>query len=151
MTLLGLRGDGEPANPDELYAPDIVAELGGQAPLRPICGRFVGRAAVLELQREMQIAFERIEERVVDMLIEGDVAMVRRMPTYRNRGTGAALTFCIIDRYVFRDGLLVEFFQLPDTVALARLYGTLGVVEAWGRDSDVEDSADAAPSPHQPS
>ncbi len=148
---LGLRSGG-PESSSEIFAPDVVAEVAGPAMLRPFCGRYVGRDAVLAAMRNVQINFERIEENILDMVIEGDVCILWRAPVLRNRGTGAALQFHSFDRYVFRDGLVVDFFQLVDTASVARLAGALDTLADWGRDREPDpDPGEEPDASHQPS
>jgi predicted SnoaL-like aldol condensation-catalyzing enzyme len=51
------------------------------------------------------------------MLIDGDQAVVHRTTTIRERGSDVGYTFDAVDFFRFRDGLIVEFCELPDGTA----------------------------------
>ena len=118
--ILELRADGDIAGMLEFVAPDIVY-TGGTWRRFPMQGRHEGRRAVGDMVRQMNILFENLGSTINKLLIDGDRVAVHRTSTIRNRGAGAAVAVEIWNFVRFRDGLVVEFSEYPDTQAFASL------------------------------
>ena len=77
---------------------------------RPI----IGKEAVREAFKQRHINYVNLDSVVHKMLIDGDQAAVHRTTTIRERGSDVTYTFDSVDFFRFRDGLVVEFCELPD-------------------------------------
>ncbi len=101
-----------------LVAPDIVCfphtTWGCARYPRPI----VGRENVREAFWQRHVNYINLSTQMHRMLIDGDQAAVHRTTTIQERGGGPPLTFDSVDFFRFRDGLVVEFCELPDGRAL---------------------------------
>jgi ketosteroid isomerase-like protein len=78
-----------------------------------------GREAVREAFWQRHINYVNLASTIHRIVIDGDEAMVHRTTTIRERGSGNAYTFDAVDCFRFRDGLVVEFEELPDGSAQA--------------------------------
>ncbi len=76
--------------------------------------RIVGKEAVREAFWQRHINYVNLDTTVHRLLIDGDQAAVHRTTTIRERGSGVTHTFDSVDFFRFRDGLVVEFCELPD-------------------------------------
>ncbi|WP_298357739.1 hypothetical protein [Rhodoblastus sp.] len=54
-------------------------------------------------------------------MIDGDRAAVHRTSKLRSRGTSAIISIDVCDFHPFRDGLVFEFAEYPESAALADL------------------------------
>jgi ketosteroid isomerase-like protein len=98
-------------------APDIVCfpetTWGYARYPRPI----VGRENVREAFHQRHVNYINLSTQIRRLLVDGDQAAVHRTTTIRARGGGPPLTFDSVDFIRFRDGLVVEFCELPDGMA----------------------------------
>lgn len=108
---------------DHYLADDVIIESRGPDALKPYCGRYEGKSALLDFRRAFIIEVERIHAEILDLMIAGDLALVRRRLVLRNRGGGEAFDLDVWERYRFRDGKVVEIIQQTDTLSLAKLVG----------------------------
>ena len=113
---------GNPAKMVAHMAPDVVytGDGGGKYPFRD---RREGKDACAELMRAITIAYECLGSTVHRLLVDGDRASLHRVSRLRNRGSGRSYDISICNFMRFRDGMIVEFSQYPDTAALAKLNG----------------------------
>jgi ketosteroid isomerase-like protein len=79
--------------------------------------KIVGKEAVKEAFKQRHINFVNLGSVVHRILIDGDQAAVHRTTSIRERGSDVAYTFDSVDFFKFRDGLVVEFCELPDGTA----------------------------------
>jgi ketosteroid isomerase-like protein len=73
-----------------------------------------GRQAVAEAFRVRNVQYQNLGSTIHSVLIDGDRAVVHRTSTIRERGGSREYTYDAIDFFRFRDGLVVEFSELPD-------------------------------------
>jgi ketosteroid isomerase-like protein len=98
----------------EFVAPDIVCfppTSWGHARY-PVTLR--GREAVREAFKQRHINYVNMSTTMHRILVDGDQVAVHRTTRIRERGGAAEHTFDCIDFLRFRDGLVVEFQELPD-------------------------------------
>jgi ketosteroid isomerase-like protein len=98
----------------DFVAPDIVcfpASTWGHAHYPR---RIVGKEAVREAFHQRHINYVNVMSTVHRILIDGNEAAVHRTTSIRERGSGIGYTFDCVDFFRFRDGLVVEFQELPD-------------------------------------
>ncbi len=100
-----------------LVAADIVCFPGTSWGFARYPRPIVGKDAVREAFWQRHIKYVTLESTVHRLLIDGDSAAVHRTTKIRERGGGDALTFDAVDFFRFRDGLIVEFSELPDGTA----------------------------------
>ena len=102
-------------------APDIVIN-GGTWP-DPFPKSVQGKDVCKAVMRQVNIFYENLGCQIRQLAIDGDRAAVHRVATIRNRGTGVVTEIDICDFLKCREGLVVEFSEYPDTLAVARLEG----------------------------
>ena len=120
--LADMRSRGDMAGMLEYAAPDIVFKGGSwrSYPLQTACS---GKEACGEMGRAVNVTYENMGPVVNQVLIDGDKVAVHRTARIRNRGSGTTVTVDICNFLRFRDGLVVEFSEYPDTAAIAALEG----------------------------
>jgi ketosteroid isomerase-like protein len=103
-------------------APDLVYADGTwrSYPFQKTCH---GREACLKMLREVNIYYEPLGSEIQRIAIDGDRVALHRRAKIRNRGTGVVVDIDICNFVKFRDGMVVEFSEYPDTMAVARLEG----------------------------
>jgi ketosteroid isomerase-like protein len=118
--LVDLRAKGDLAAMLEYAAPDIKIHVGSWRGY-PFHAARSGKEDVAELGRAVIVAYENLGSTINELLIDGDSVALHRTARIRNRGTGKTIEVEICDFLKFRDGLVVEFREYPDTAAFARL------------------------------
>lgn len=118
--LIELRAAGDVDGLVAFAAPDIVFKTGiGRA--HPFHAEYRGIEACANLVRSVNVNYENLGSRLNKLLIDGDRIAIHRTARIRNRGTGRAVDVDMWNFVTFRDGLIVEFAEYPDTEAFARL------------------------------
>ncbi|HMN71974.1 MAG TPA: nuclear transport factor 2 family protein [Rhodoblastus sp.] len=118
--LIALRADGDVDGLVAFAAPDIVFKTGiGRS--HPFHAEYRGAEACAKLVRDVNVCYENLGSRLNRLLIDGDQVALHRTTRIRNRGTGRAVDVDMWNFVRFRDGLIVEFAEYPDTAAFARL------------------------------
>lgn len=118
--LAEMRARGDIAGMLKYAAPDIVFN-GGSWKTYPLHARCEGREACGELGRAVNVTYENLGMTINKMLIDGDKVALHRTARIRNRGTGRTVDVEICNFLRFRDGLVVEFSEYPDTAAVEQL------------------------------
>lgn len=118
--LIELRAAGDVAGLAAFAAPDIVFKTGiGRA--HPFHAEYRGVEACAKLLRDVNVYYENLGSRLNKLLIDGDRVAMHRTARIRNRGTGRAVDIGMWNFVTFRDCLIVEFAEYPDTEAFAQL------------------------------
>jgi ketosteroid isomerase-like protein len=107
----------------EKYAAPDLAYTGGTWRSYPFLKACHGRDACMAMLREVTIYFEILACEIDRIAIDGDRVALHRRARIRNRGAGVVVEIDICNFMRFRDGLVVEFSEYPDTMAVARLEG----------------------------
>ena len=76
-----------------------------------------GYDAVFEVFRLRNAHYENLASEIHRLLVDGDQVAVHRTVTLRDRGGSDTYTYNAVDFLRFRDGLVVEFAELPDASA----------------------------------
>jgi ketosteroid isomerase-like protein len=105
------------------YATPDVVYAGGSWRLWPMMNRCEGALACGEMLRAIHVAYESSGTVVKHMLIDGPNVALCRTTTLRNRGSGRFGKVDIWNFVRFRDGLVCEYSEYPDTAAIAALDG----------------------------
>ena len=117
--LIDRRADSDVEGMLDYAAPDIVCRSMGSWRFALFPRPVVGKAAVAETYRMLNIKYENLGSTVHEFLIDGDRVALHRSTTVRNRGTSEVFTFDVVNFVRFRDGLIVEFSEYPDAGAAA--------------------------------
>ncbi len=89
----------------------------------PRNARCEGLPAVKEMLMHLNREFETLRSNLQEILIDGEKVATRRIVSLRHRGTNANGDVCIVGFLRFRDGLLIELADYPDTAVIERLTG----------------------------
>jgi ketosteroid isomerase-like protein len=116
-TLCERRADGDIPGMLEYFAVDIVCMSRGHWSGATFPRRIVGKAAVAEAYRQLNIQYENLGSVIHELLVDGDRVVLHRTTTVRNRGAGKMHTFDVMNFARFRDGLVVELSEYPDLAA----------------------------------
>jgi uncharacterized protein len=116
-----LRADGDLSSMLQYAAPDVRCFLRGHWSLAVYPWPLVGKEAVAEAYRQLNIHWENLGSILHELLIDGDRVALHRTTSVRNRGGGQVHTFDVINFIRFRDGLVVEYSEYCDTAAFAAL------------------------------
>lgn len=91
-------------------------------------GEINGRSQYLQALRVYETEIELIDTQILDLIVDGDLASVRRRVTVRGRGTGVTRTFESFDYFKFEAGLMLDVEQFTDTFALNAARGVTGKI-----------------------
>ena len=116
-----MRAAGDLRGMLELAAEDVVYNMRGNWAGFPYTRPVRGKKMVAEALAMIAVQFENLGSVVHDLVIDGDRVAVRRTAKIRHRGTGKVGEVDIADFVRFRDGLVVEFTEVADFMALAQL------------------------------
>jgi ketosteroid isomerase-like protein len=119
--LLEMRAAGNLRGMLDHAAEDIVYNVRGNWAAFPYTRPVHGKKLVAEALAMIGVQFENLGSVVHDLVIDGERVAIRRTATIRHRGTGKVGEVDIADFVRFRDGLVVEFTEVADSMALAQL------------------------------
>ena len=105
------------------FSPAIVFEVVNATGLFRVTGRHMGLPAMRRSIDANSMEFEILENRVTDMLIDGERVAVRRQTKLRGRGSGVTRKVESFEYARVVDGLIVELAQYLDTAAVAEALG----------------------------
>jgi uncharacterized protein len=118
--LLDLRSNNNVLEMLKYVAPDVQYKVGSWRAY-PFHASRTGIEELAELGRAVVVAYENLGSTINELVIDGDRVAIQRTAKIRNRGTGKTIDVEICNFIRFRDGLVVEFSEYPDTVAFAKL------------------------------
>ena len=116
-TIFACRASGDIEGVLKLMAPDVVCFPDKTWGYAFYPRRIVGKEALREILRQRHINYVFANVQVHRTLIDGDQAAVHRTTTLRERGSGVAFTYDSVAFFRFRDGLIIEYSDLPDGCA----------------------------------
>jgi ketosteroid isomerase-like protein len=119
--LLEMRAAGDLRGMLDHAAEDIVYNVQGNWSAFPYTRPVRGKKLVAEALAMIAMQFENLGSVVHDLVIDGDRIALRRSAKLRHRGTGKVRDVEVADFLRFRDGLVVEFTEVVDSLALAQL------------------------------
>jgi ketosteroid isomerase-like protein len=105
----------------EYVAEDIVFDVRGNWTVFPFAGPVKGKDMVARALMSIATQFENLGSTVKEIVIDGDRVAIRRTACIRHRGTSKTAYVDFADFIRFRDGLVIEFAEIADSVVLARL------------------------------
>jgi ketosteroid isomerase-like protein len=80
-----------------------------------------GKQACAHLAHQLSVQFENFGTIIHKLIVDGQQVAVHRTSRLRNRGTGKTVEVDIWNFLTFRDGLIAEFAEYPDTRFMAAL------------------------------
>lgn len=104
-----------------LFQPDAVMHMIGDQRDWPYFGVYRGRAQILELLRMISMEFERLNERILNIVVDGDCFAVRRLLEVRHYGSSEQELLFLGDFIRTRGGLIEELYLYSDTATACRL------------------------------
>ncbi len=96
-------------------SPAVEITIVGDRKLHPYSGCYVGHEGALQLVRRIDVEFEYIESRIVDIVVDHDRAVVRRVKTMRQNGTREIRHLHMCTWVRFQNGLIIEIVEYSDT------------------------------------
>jgi ketosteroid isomerase-like protein len=128
--LYAARKRGDVAAWLSLYTPNVRATVISATGSHGFSGPVIGPENMRRALQAMDTELELLDLEVVDIIIDGDRAAVRRKVTMRGRGTGETRQFVTFDYMRFEDGLISEVEQFTDTHAINAARGIAGKISA---------------------
>ncbi|MCW2282421.1 ketosteroid isomerase-like protein [Rhodoblastus acidophilus] len=119
--LLELRAENNLRAMLEYVAEDIVFEVIGDWMALPFSGPVKGKANVAKAMMSLMTQYENLGSTVHSLSIDGENVALRRTARVRHRGTNRVADVAFADFIRFRDGLVIGFSEVADTVTLAEL------------------------------
>ena len=105
----------------EFFAEDVDFELVGNWSIFPQAGRLRGKDVLAQALITIYTSVENLGSTMHDLFIDGDRVALLRSTRLRSYGTGRVGDIMIADFLRIRDGLVVEFTEIVDSLAIARL------------------------------
>lgn len=103
------------------YAAADIVFTGGSWRYYPLNAPRQGKDACAQMANQVNIAFENMGSTINSLIVDGERVAMQRTAHIRNRGAGRTVSIEICNFLRFRDGLVVEFSEYPDTIAAAQL------------------------------
>jgi ketosteroid isomerase-like protein len=119
--MLEMRAAGDLRGMLDYAAEDIVYNLKGSWASFPYASPVCGKKMVAQALAIIAMQFENMGFVIHELVIEGNQIALRRSVKLRHRGTGKVGNVDIADFLRFRDGLVVEFTEVADSIALTQL------------------------------
>ncbi|WP_294540220.1 nuclear transport factor 2 family protein [uncultured Rhodoblastus sp.] len=104
-----------------LFQPDAMMHMVGDRRDWPYFGTYRGHAQILELLHRIGREFERLSDRLLNIVIDGENFAMRRLLEVRHHGSSQLALLVLGDFVRTRGGLIDEFFQYSDTATACRL------------------------------
>ena len=120
-TIFERRRDGDIPGIIEYAAEDIFYNIKGSWTLYPFSRPARGKVLLAQGLALVAAMYENLGSVIHEMIIDGERVALHRTARMRNRGSGAERSVDLCDFLRFRDGLVIEFAEYPDSAALARL------------------------------
>jgi len=122
-TIFERRAEGDRQGLMDYLDENVVYRVQGNWTLYPFSQTIHGKENFAKLMAAIEIMYENFGSTIHEMLIDGEKVALHRTSRMRNRGTGAVHEVDLCDFLTFSDGLVIEFAEYPDSVAIAKLNG----------------------------
>jgi ketosteroid isomerase-like protein len=96
-----------------------VMTIPGDPTLAPCFRPHVGLTAILQFVTNFHIEYQVLDLHVVDVMVDGDRAVVRSKSKLRHRGTGRSRPFAMCDIVRFENGYIADVCTYADTLAMS--------------------------------
>jgi ketosteroid isomerase-like protein len=107
----------------EYFHDDAVCHIVGVSREYAFSGSYRGREQLMAMLRRIDGEVELSDHRVLNLVVDGDNAALRRSVVVRHHGTSAVTRLIIGNLLRFRDFKVVEAYEYADTCWLRRLSG----------------------------
>ncbi len=107
----------------EYFHHDAVFHIVGVSREYAFSGSYRGREQLIAMMMKIDGEVELSDHRVLNLVVDGDNAALRRSVVVRHHGTSAVTRLIIGNFLRFRDFKIVEGFEYADTCWLRRLSG----------------------------
>jgi len=104
-------------------APDVVYRPHGVWSHHALSAPRRGLAELKQTLEAINVQYENLGTVIHEFLIDHELVALHRTVRLRSRGAGGVAEVGVCDFMRIRDGLVVEYAEYPDTVALAALEG----------------------------
>ena len=95
--------------------------LGRDRRAMPYFGAYQGPEAIRRALRGVEIEYDVLRQDIVDMVIDQDRVVTRRICRMRHRGTGKVMNVDFCDWMRFQDGLVCDLSLSPESSQLEEL------------------------------
>ncbi len=120
-TIFERRAIGDMPGVIEYAAEDIFYNVQGNWTIYPFSQPVRGKKLFVEAMARMAAIYENLGSIIHEMVIDGERVALHRSSRIRHRGTGETRSIDVCDFLRFRDGLVIEFAEYPDSAAIAKL------------------------------
>ena len=107
----------------EYFHDDAVFHIVGVSSEYAFSGSYRGREQLMAMMKKIDSEVELSDHRVLNLVVDGDNAALRRSVVVRHHGTSAVTRLIIGNLLRFRDFKVVEAYEYADTCWLRRLSG----------------------------
>jgi ketosteroid isomerase-like protein len=122
-TIFERRAAGDLPGIVEYAAEDILYNVQGEWTIYPFSRPIEGKALLAHALAVIEAMYENLGSAIHELVIDGERVALHRTSRMRNRGTGEVRSVDVCDFLRFRDGLVIEFAEYPDSAAIAKLDG----------------------------
>jgi ketosteroid isomerase-like protein len=112
------RGKGNLAGLMAAFHSDAVFELKGDKNVLAVAGAVEGHSNVQAVMADFIGAFEFIKRKTVDILVDGDRAVVHLRVDIKFIPKGTVVTTDVLDMFRFEDGKIIELVEFADTALI---------------------------------
>lgn len=102
---------------------DAVFTVIGQIYDYLFSGVYRGKDNILDLLRRIDAEIEMTDHKILNLVVDGDRAGLRRSVRIRHRGTAASRPLIVANFVAVRDGRIAELYEYVDTVWLKQMSG----------------------------
>jgi ketosteroid isomerase-like protein len=120
-TIFDRRATGDMPGVIEYAAEDIFYNVQGNWTIYPFSRPVRGKKLFAEAMARMAAIYENLGSTIHEMVIDGERVALHRTSRIRHRGTGETRSIDVCDFLRFRDGVVIEFAEYPDSAAFAKL------------------------------
>jgi uncharacterized protein len=120
-TIFERRAAGDVPGLVRYAAEDIFYNVQGGWTIYPFSRPARGKTLFAQALAMVDVMYENLGSTIHEMVIDGERVALHRTSNMRNRGTGETRAIDVCDFLRFRDGLVIEFAEYPDSAAVARL------------------------------
>ena len=120
-TIFERRAAGDVPALIDYVAEDVFDNVQGDWTIYPFSRPVRGKKVFAQALAMVNAMYENLGSTIHELVIDGDRAALHRTSKMRNRGTGGVHSIDVCNFIRFRDGLVIEFSEYPDSTAMARV------------------------------
>lgn len=122
-TIFERRAVGDIPGIVEYMAEDICYNIQGNWTIYPFSRPARGKQILAQALAMIEAMYENLGSTIHELVIDGESVALHRTARIRHRATGETSSVDFCDFLRFRDGMVIEFAEYPDSAALAKLEG----------------------------